>query len=119
MFIDEETGGFISLCFFCLWALIWFCIGKHVSNDFTLKKKMYKQKFPLLTDVSLNKIFMEIYTAKIAKTLSYVFFYSILFYAAANIKNSITLKNCIYIGILMFASIMLRYYSKWISHKSH
>lgn len=44
--------------------------------------------------------------------LSRVFFIAVPFYVAANVKDTVTLKNCIYIAILMIASIALYGYYK-------
>ena len=44
--------------------------------------------------------------------LSRVFFIAVPFYVAANVKDTVTLRNCIYIGILMTISIALYGYYK-------
>lgn len=118
MFLDEETGGFISLGFFTLWAFIWFCIGKHMSKDFAIKKSFFKQKYPLLKTEELNRAFTALYKAKIAKSISFVFFCAVPFYLAANVKGAITLKNTIYCGCFMIISIVLFLYSKSVSNNN-
>ena len=103
--LDEETGGFISGAFFLAWALIWFAIGKHYSRDYELKKQAFVEKYT-------RTMFKKAYFSDIARMLSRVFFIAVPFYVAANVKDTVTLKNCIYIGILMIASIALYGYYK-------
>lgn len=117
-FIDEETSGFISLGFFCLWAAIWFFIGRHLSKDFAAKKFVYKQQYPLLTEEVINKAFKEWYFSKLARTLSIVMFCAVPFYIAANVQGDLTTKNYIYIGSLMILSTVLYWYSKRHSSQS-
>lgn len=109
--LDKETGGFVSFAFFIVWALMWFGIGRHYSYDYTTKKAAYYKQNPSSDDRVVAKAFRNEYTSKIAKMLSGVFFMAVLAYVAANVHEEVTLRNCIYIGVLMVLSIaMYRYY---------
>lgn len=110
--LDEETGGFISGAFFLAWALIWFAIGKHYSRDYELKKQAFIKKYEAIDWNIVRSIFKKAYFSDIALMLSRVFFIAVPFYVAANVKDMVTLKNCIYIGILMIISIALYGYYK-------
>lgn len=110
--LDEETGGFISGAFFLAWALIWFAIGKHYSSDYELKKQAFIKKFEAIDGNIVRSMFKKAYFSDIARMLSRVFFIAVPFYVAANVKDTVTLRNCIYIGILMIASIALYGYYK-------
>lgn len=44
-------------------------------------------------------------------------FIAVPFYVAANVKDTVTLKNCIYIGILMIISIALYGYYKRMAQR--
>ena len=112
IFIDKETGGFISASFFLAWALIWFAIGRHYSIDYELKKQVFLQKYQEIDPKFVCKAFKKAYFSNIARMLSTVFFVSVPFYVAANVRGSVTLKNCIFIGILMVLSIILYLYYK-------
>ena len=111
--LDEETGGFISGAFFLAWALIWFAIGKHYSRDYELKKQAFIKKYEAIDGNIVRSMFKKAYFSDIARMLSRVFFIAVPFYVAANVKDTVTLRNCIYIGILMIISIALYvYYNK-------
>ena len=110
--LDEETGGFISGAFFLAWALIWFAIGKHYSRDYELKKQAFIKKYEAIDGNIVRSMFKKAYFSDIALMLSRVFFIAVPFYVAANVKDTVTLKNCIYIGILMIISIALYGYYK-------
>ena len=112
IFIDKETGGFISASFFLVWALIWFAIGRHYSIDYELKKQVFLQKYQEIDPMFVCKAFKKAYFSNIARMLSTVFFVSVPFYVAANVRDSVTLKNCIFIGILMALSIIFYIYYK-------
>lgn len=110
--LDEETGGFISGAFFLAWALIWFAIGKHYSRDYELKEQACIKKYEAIDGNIVRSMFKKAYFSDIARMLSRVFFIAVPFYVAANVKDTVTLKNCIYIGILMIISIALYGYYK-------
>lgn len=110
--LDEETGGFISGAFFLAWALIWFVIGKHYSRDYELKKQAFIKKYEAIDGNIVRSMFKKAYFSDIARMLSRVFFIAVPFYVTANVKDTVTLRNCIYIGILMIASIALYGYYK-------
>ena len=110
--LDEETGGFISGAFFLDWALIWFDIGKQYSRDYELKKQAFIKKYEAIDGNIVRSMFKKAYFSDIARMLSRVFFIAVPFYVAANVKDTVTLKNCIYIGILMIISIALYGYYK-------
>ena len=105
-FIDKETGGFISASFFLAWALIWFGIGRHYSIDYESKKRVFMQKFQDIDENIVVHVFRKAYFSNIARMLSIVFFISIPFYVAANVRDTVSLKNGISIGILMILSII-------------
>ena len=110
--LDEETGGFISGAFFLAWALIWFAIGKHYSRDYELKEQVFIKKYEAIDGNIVRSMFKKAYFSDIARMLSRVFFIAVPFYVAANVKDTVTLRNCIYIGILMIISIALYVYYK-------
>ena len=110
--LDEETGGFISGAFFIAWALIWFAIGKHYSRDYELKEQVFIKKYEAIDGNIVRSMFKKAYFSDIARMLSRVFFIAVPFYVAANVKDTVTLRNCIYIGILMIISIALYGYYK-------
>lgn len=110
--LDEETGGFISAAFFLAWALIWFAIGKHYSRDYELKEQAFIKKYEAIDGNIVRSMFKKAYFSDIARMLSRVFFIAVPFYVAANVKDTVTLKNCIYIGILMIIFIALYGYYK-------
>ena len=110
--LDEETGGFISGAFFLAWSLIWFAIGKHYSRDYELKKQAFIKKYEAIDGNIVRSLFKKAYFSDIARMLSRVFFIAVPFYVAANVKDTVTLRNCIYIGILMIISIALYVYYK-------
>ena len=74
IFIDKETGGFISASFFLVWALIWFAIGRHYSIDYELKKQVFLQKYQEIDPMFVCKAFKKAYFSNIARMLSTVFF---------------------------------------------
>ena len=110
--LDKETGGFITLAFFVVWALVWFAIGRHFSRDFTKKKEAWKQTYPNMDEMVIEKTFRTYYLSCLAKMLSIVFFFAVLAYVAANVRGTITLRNGIYIGTLMVLSIICGIYYK-------
>lgn len=110
--LDEETGGFISGAFFLAWALVWFAIGKHYSRDYELKEQAFIKKYEAIDGNIVRSMFKKVYFSDIARMLSRVFFIAVPFYVAANVKDTVTLRNCIYIGILMIISIALYGYYK-------
>ena len=110
--LDTDTGGFISLAFFVGWALIWFAIGRHYSRDYEQKKEAYRKQYPSVSESQLAKAFRDEYSSGIAKMLSGVFFISVLAYVAANVREEVTTRNCIYIGLLMALSIITYWYYK-------
>ena len=110
--LDKETGGFISLAFFVVWALIWFAIGRHYSRDYEQKKEACRNQYASVSDELLNKAIRDEYFSKIAKMLSCVFFFSVLAYVAANVREEVSTRNCIYIGVLMSLSILTYWYYK-------
>ena len=110
--LDEETGGFISAAFFLAWALIWFAIGKHYGRDYELKEQAFIKKYETIDRNIVRSMFKKAYFSDIARMLSRVFFIAVPFYVAANVKDTVTLRNCIYIGILMIISIALYGYYK-------
>jgi len=57
-------------------------------------------------------MFRKTYFANFAKTLSSVFFISVPFYLAANVRDLPSLKDCIIIGLLMLLSITSYLYYK-------
>ena len=85
-FIDEETGGFLSATLFLSWVLIWFGIGQHYSKDYDIKRNIFKQKHQDIDIEGLNVMFRKTYFANIAKMLSSLFFISVPFYLAANVR---------------------------------
>lgn len=116
--LDEETGGFISAAFFIAWALIWFGIGRHYSLDYELKEQAFIKKYEGIDETIRLTMFKKAYFSNIAHMLSRVFFIAVPFYVAANVKDTVTLKNCIYIAILMIASIALYGYYKRTTRKT-
>lgn len=113
-FIDKETGGFISGLFFVVWAFIWFGIGRHYSIDYEAKKISFMENYSNLDKNLVCKTFRKAYFANIARILAKVFFVSVPFYVAANVnvKDSLTLKNCVFIGALTALSIVCYGYYK-------
>lgn len=111
-FVDEETGGFISSAFFLGWALIWFGIGRHYSIDYEAKKQVFIESHEGIDRYIIDKTFRKAYFSSGAKVLAIVFFISVPCYVAANVKGEPTLKDCILIGMLMLASIILYAYYK-------
>lgn len=112
-FLDEETGGLISGAFFLAWALIWFGIGRHYSLDYEKKKLFYIKKYQDYDAATVSRIFRKAYFANVAQMLAKLFFVSVPFYVAANVRETVTLRNCIFIGILMILSIIsYGYYKK-------
>lgn len=111
-FVDEETGGFISSAFFLGWALIWFGIGRHYSIDYETKKQVFIESHEGMDRYIIDKAFRKAYFSSGAKVLAIVCFISVPCYVAANVKGEPTLKDCILIGILMLASIILYAYYK-------
>ena len=110
--LDTDTSGFISLAFFVGWALIWFAIGRHYSRDYEQKKEAYRKQYPSVSESQLAKAFRDEYSSGIAKMLSGVFFIFVLAYVAANVREEVTTRNCIYIGLLMALSIITYWYYK-------
>lgn len=102
----------ISATFFIAWALIWFGIGRHYSLDYELKEQAFIKKHEGIDETIRLTMFKKAYFSNIAHMLSRVFFIAVPFYVAANVKDTVTLKNCIYIAILMIASIALYGYYK-------
>ena len=111
-FVDEETGGFISSAFFLGWALIWFGIGRHYSIDYEAKKQVFIESHEGIDRYIIDKAFRKAYFSSGAKVLAIVCFISVPCYVAANVKGEPTLKDCILIGMLMLASIILYAYYK-------
>ena len=111
-FVDEETGGFISSAFFLGWVLIWFGIGRHYSIDYEAKKQVFIESHEGIDRYIIDKAFRKAYFSSGAKVLAIVCFISVPCYVAANVKGEPTLKDCILIGILMLASIILYAYYK-------
>lgn len=111
-FLDEETGGFISAGFFLAWALIWYGIGRHFSRDYEIKKNIFINNCQGVDGRIASEAFRKSYFSKTSRMLSIVFFVSVPFYVAANVKDTVTLKNAIYIGILMAFSIIFYAYNK-------
>lgn len=111
-FVDEETGGFISSTFFLGWALIWFGIGRHYSIDYETKKQVFIESHEGMDRYIIDKAFRKAYFSSGAKVLAIVCFISVPCYVAANVKGEPTLKDCILIGMLMLASIILYAYYK-------
>ena len=111
-FVDEETGGFISSAFFLGWALIWFGIGRHYSIDYETKKQVFIESHEGIDRYIIDKAFRKAYFSSGAKVLAIVCFISVPCYVAANVKGEPTLKDCILIGMLMLASIILYAYYK-------
>ena len=111
-FVDEETGGFISSAFFLGWALIWFGIGRHYSIDYETKKQVFIESHEGMDRYIIDKAFRKAYFSSGAKVLAIVCFISVPCYVAANVKGEPTLKDCILIGMLMLASIILYAYYK-------
>ena len=111
-FVDEETGGFISSAFFLGWALIWFGIGRHYSIDYETKKQVFIESHEGMDRYIIDKAFRKAYFSSGAKVLAIVCFISVPCYVAANVKGEPTLKDCILIGMLMLASIILYVYYK-------
>ena len=112
-FIDEETVGYLSATLFLSWALIWFGIGQHYSKDYDIKRNIFKQKHQDIDIEGLNVMFRKTYFANIAKMLSSLFFISVPFYLAANVRDTPSLKDCIFIGLFMILStISYLYYKK-------
>lgn len=60
----------------------------------------------------IDKAFRKAYFSSGAKVLAIVCFISVTCYVAANVKGEPTLKDCILIGMLMLASIILYAYYK-------
>ena len=110
--LDKETGGFISLAFFVAWALVWFAIGRYFSRDYAQKKETWKQDYPAIGEAEIDKAFRAEYFSRLAKMLSIVFFFAVLAYVAANVRETITLRSGIYIGTLMVLSIICGIYYK-------
>lgn len=110
--LDKETGGLISFSFFIGWALIWFGIGRHYSYDYAVKKELFCERYPSLDKSIVQKAFRYDYTSKMAKMLSRLFFVSVFVYVAANVRGEVTLRNVIYIGLLMVLSISTYLYYK-------
>lgn len=69
--LDTETGGFISLAFFIAWALMWFAIGKHYSKVYEQKKEAYKQMYPSVNDIDLEKAFRADFFSSLTKAFSF------------------------------------------------
>ena len=111
-FVDEETGGFISSAFFLGWALIWFGIGRHYSIDYETKKQVFIESHEGMDRYIIDKAFRKAYFSSGVKVLAIVCFISVPCYVAANVKGEPTLKDCILIGMLMLASIILYAYYK-------
>lgn len=57
-FLDEETGGFISVCLFTAWALIWYFVGSHARKEYVARLEVclrsIRTSIPLLTGLSLG-----------------------------------------------------------------
>ena len=109
---DEETGGFISAFFFLAWALIWFGIGRHYSMVYAAQKQVFIKKHPGIERSIVAKAFKRACFSKVAQVLSKVFFVAVPFYVAANVRDMPSLKDCVFIGVLMIVSIVLYAYYK-------
>lgn len=58
-FLDEETGGWLSLLFFAVWAAIWYAIGSHYRKVFLAQRKAMKETFPQLDDKAISRYVMK------------------------------------------------------------
>lgn len=115
-FIDEETGGWLSLLFFTIWAAAWYRIGAHYRKVFLAQKEAMKEAFPKLDDKTISKCIMQEDTVKAARTLAIVFGTAVPWYAVANVRSEVTTRNAVYIGILMTLTLACAWY--YHAHKS-
>lgn len=58
-FLDEETGGWLSLLFFAAWAAIWYAIGSHYRKVFLAQKEAMKKALPQLDDKAISRCVMK------------------------------------------------------------
>ena len=54
-FVDEETGGLISLAFFVAWAAIWYGIGAHYRRVYLVRKDIMRKMYPEMNEKALPK----------------------------------------------------------------
>lgn len=71
-FIDKETNGIISTCFFAAWASIWFAIGSHCRKRYTTMCEKYLMDNPDVEQSTVRHIIKVYYSAKTAKLLTVV-----------------------------------------------
>ena len=81
-----------------------------------MKKAVWKRDYPAIEGADIDKAFRGYYFSRIAKMLSGVFLCAVLAYVAANVRETVTLRNAIYIGLLMVLSIICGLYYK--NHKT-
>ena len=111
-FLDEETGGFITAAFFIGWALIWFAIGRHCSRDYETKKQLYINKKNGIGIEQLEKTFKKIYFSDMARMLYKVFIGFVPCYVVANVRDTPTIKDYVFIGAFMVISMVSYVYYK-------
>ncbi len=115
LFADFWDGqGWIAALCFLFWTIVWFFIGRHFSVDYETKKRLYMDQYKSCDAEKASHDFKEVYLSKCAKVASRFFTIAVLFYAAAYIRGTITLKNCLVIGTFMLLSI-----ATYMYHKRH
>lgn len=107
----DGQGWIAALCF-SFWTIIWFFIGRHLSIDYETKKQMYINKYKSPYTEKASHDFKEVYFSKCARMTSRFFSIAVLFYVAAYVRETITLKDCVAIGAFMLLSIVSFMYYK-------
>lgn len=113
-FIDEGTGGFITVAFLTAWSLIWYGIGCHYHKEYTLKKEAYIKMYSFgRLESEVAREFQTAYLSKYSKMLSRVFFVFVLAFVALHAATDLFTVKCLAeLGVLMALSIVFYAYYK-------
>lgn len=84
-FLDEETGGFISVTMFAAWAAIWYALGFNARKKYVKSINAYIKEYPSIEEETLRKMFKHEYLAKNSKILSRIFVTAIPIWLLLNI----------------------------------
>lgn len=109
-FLDEETGGFISACFFTAWALIWYFIGSHARKGYVARLKVYRDKYPSVDENELNRLFRVSYFARAAKTLTVVFSTAVPWWLVLNAGDGLDVKDYVVVAVSAVLALVCYWY---------
>ena len=108
--VDSWLGFYI---WYALATLAWFYVGYGLRKEYVTERDVYISSFKDLSKEKVDKLYKLHFLGRYTKILTALFVTAIPWYMIAKVRDELRMKDIIYIGIFMVASLVFLYITKY------